>query len=513
MKGNLLHYLLLIVSLSLFLISCAGLPEPSENQASSDTEEISQDSSEPGDTPGGNTAEDSEPVSVPLETVESDSSTAVAESAESDSSAVVAEPDETAVDEVAENTVKPPDNRKLKKKVVKPVEPGKPIPEQVPEVVVPEAVVTEAVELEGTDSEASAGDLTQEEPASAIEVPESAESENISSENETAAEESSPALFPANPLLTEDREYRGEDSITREVPRDDVPKSTAEEISSVENPAVAAAAPSRILDNPGEFTITMEGQGWIFRSDRSTPGSWRFMERQLNGNSTNFRFMFSEPGSWNLVFQRQDLSSGGSEEAIRKVVVGSEDGVPRMDNGPPPQLSENAIPGDLPADADSRNTAAGEAQAEGRLDDALKYWEVDARRDDAAGKRARAAIVENAVATNSVNPLITWLPLYLKDNPDNDVLAGAVDVFEAQAGYDEQSLQILEVLAASDNGDRKPEWLYRLALSLEKPGEYRDLDRSASLYQEVITRWPLSSWRDKSEERLLWLQRHYFRVR
>ena len=502
MKGNILHLFLFFMSLSLFLISCAGSPEPSEIQAISDTEDSSPESSESGGSPGGNIAEDSEETSVPVESVETDSPTAVAE------------PVETAAEEVLENTVKPPNSRNLRKRVEKPVEPGKPVPEE--NIIVSE-LVAEAV------------------------VPEPVTPETSSTEKEIPVEEPTPAVVPVNPLLTEDKEYQAESSTPHEnvqksndtentaentgIPAERIPdtrfESGAVQAAVVEtavpeelnNPAAAAAAPSRILENPGEFTITMEGLGWIFRSDRSTPGSWRFMERTLNGNSTNFRFMFTEPGSWNLVFQRQDLSSGGSEEALRKVVVGSEDGIARMDNGPPPEPSENAISGILPGDADSRNTAAGVAQAEGRPEDAMKYWEVDAHRDDEAGKRARASLVENAVATESVNPLITWLPRYLKDNPDNSVLAGALDIFFSFSCYDEQCIEILEILAVSDNGDRKPEWLYRLASYLEKPGENRDLDRSASLYQEVINRWPLSSWRDKSEERLLWLQRHYFRVR
>ena len=121
--------------------------------------------------------------------------------------------------------------------------------------------------------------------------------------------------------------------------------------------------------------------------------------------------------------------------------------------------------------------------------------------------------MENAADTGSIGPLVTWLPKYLGDKPDAETLAAALDAFEGQAGYESESLQILEELAEIDFGIRRPEWLYRLASYLEKPGPERNLDRSAVLYQEVISSWPLTVWRDLSEERLLWLQRHYFRVR
>jgi len=282
---------------------------------------------------------------------------------------------------------------------------------------------------------------------------------------------------------------------------------------TLDNPEVSAAAPSRLLESPGEFSITMDGRGWIFRSDRSTPGSWRFLERKLNGESTIFRFRFTEKGNWNLFFERQDLTSGGSETEVRKVVVQDDSGVPQIDNGPFPDNYNNPITGTLPADAEQRNLAAVDAVERGHPEDALKYWEVDAAGNDEVGRKARAALVESAVQSNSLNPLLTWLPRYLEDNPESSVLAGALNIFEDQAGYEKEARRILEKLAGIDSDDRRPEWLYRLAFYLEKPGENRDLDRAAALYQEVIRSWPLSRWRDKSEERLLWLNRHYFRVR
>lgn len=280
----------------------------------------------------------------------------------------------------------------------------------------------------------------------------------------------------------------------------------------LDDPADSAASPSRILDNPGEFTITLEGLGWIFRSDLSTAGSWRFLERDLDGNSTHFRFMFTESGNWNLVFERQDLSSGGSESAVRNVIVNDDAGA-TIENGPLPEMSDNPISGDMPADAESRSDAAEAAASEGKIGEAMEFWEQNASGNDEISRRARASLIENAAATGALGPLVTWLPAYLNDNPEPETLASALDALEGQAGYDSQSLSILEKLAQIDNGSRRPEWLYRLASYLEKPGPDRDLDRAAGLYQEVISDWPLTDWRDLSEERLLWLQRHYFRVR
>ena len=289
------------------------------------------------------------------------------------------------------------------------------------------------------------------------------------------------------------------------------PEQPGQPSEASSDPAILAATPTRILEAPGELTIILENVGWIFRSDRSTPGTWRFLGREIIGDSTSFRFLFSEIGKWNLVFERQVLSSGKSEEVIRRVAMDEADSLPTIENGPIPVASSNPIPGTLPADADARYAAALAAAAAGKTDEAIKYYEQDSSRNDSVGARARGALIETAAKSGVVGPLLTWLPRYLEDSPDPEVLRAALEVFSSGAGYDAQSQAILEELAESENN--YPEWLYRLAVLLEKPGEERNLDRAARLYQEVITRWPLTKWRNRSEERLLWLQRHYFRVR
>ncbi len=502
MKFSFFRLAFCVVLPSLLFFSCAGTPPVQE----ADPGPAAESEYEPSKTESTEKSTDAEipPVAdVPASSGVPDVPADVPEvSPESEAAEVSAEI--SAEEEAPPASLKTASDRKLKKNFDKPPEPGKII----------------------NESEVEPADETAEDQ---VDKPEIKENTPLSA----------PIPVHNNPLLVEDRPYQAEEKVVTTVPaaaaalappaaptapvvESDIsnPLSAAatETVETavpelLEDPAVSAASPSRLLESPGEFTITMEGLGWIFRSDRSTPGSWRFLERELKGDSTIFRFLFTESGDWNLVFERQDLSSGGSEDAFRNVIVGEDDGLPHIDNGPLPESYDNPIPGMLPGDSESRNLAARDAADKGRFEDAMKFWEVDASRDDEDGRRARAALVESAVQSDSINPLITWLPRYMNENPESSVLADALDIFEAQAGYDEKSRMILEKLAVSDKDGRQAEWLYRLALYLEKPGDNRDLDRSAALYQEVITSWPLSEWRDRSEERLLWLQRHYFRVR
>jgi len=513
----------------LLFSACAGSPPPSETVEAAVQEDVPVE--EPAEPAGSETAgqsEDRETVSESTALQKTDQIPAEelpGKPAEAEQNTEVPRTDEVLPESIV--PVKPPGSSILRKNRAGRREPEKPEIRIVPEEPEPESETVKPAD--------------PEQPAEKAEVPvslyDAEDAEEIDAEDVPEAPAEEPV--PPNPLLTSDNPYveagaevsgstaddspEAEEPAIIQIPVSPLPdegghnsgeeeKYTADS-EPFDDPEISAAAPSRLLESPGEFSITMDGQGWIFRSDRSTPGSWRFLERKLDGEATVFRFRFTEKGNWNLVFERQDLSSGGSETEVRKVVVQDDTGTARIDNGPLPENFSNSVSGEIPSDAEQRNQAAVDAVERGNPEEALKYWEVDASGDDEAGRKARAALVENAVQSNSINPLLTWLPRYLEDSPESSVLAGALNIFEDQAGYEEESLMILEKLVGMASDENRPEWLYRLAFHLEKPGEYRDLDRAASLYQEVIRGWPLSRWRDQSEERLQWLNRHYFRVR
>jgi hypothetical protein len=455
--------------------------------------------------------------------------------------------------ESAEPPVVKPAAKNDKKKPETPESPESPEPpvtpqsEELPDDNRETAAVPEITEISPPDKEGGSikvppeteDDIAPEEP------PSETKTEVISdSVQKTLSPIPSPSP-PVNPLLIEDRPY-SEDVVVPSTPPQiaspsfpprEIPQPPAAEAPMIEEPSsaprivespsletenipmrpyedpeTAAAAPSRILDGPGEFSVVLDGPGWVFRSDLSTPGAWRFLARERDGESTRFRFIFDRTGRWEMVFERQDLSSGGSERATRSVVVG-EDGGPSVSLGPLPQGEETAIPGTLPESPDERHLAAETAVAQGQIGEALELWEQDASRDDADGKRARSAIMFHAAETGAVGPLINWLPQYLSDGPDPEVLSATLETFENQAGYLEQKIDILESLLGMKEEGNRAEWLYRLASYLEQPGVGRNLDRAAALYSEVIEDWPLTVWRDLSEERLNWLKRYYFRIR
>jgi hypothetical protein len=283
-----------------------------------------------------------------------------------------------------------------------------------------------------------------------------------------------------------------------------VPEEKAKESETV----VVAEEPTRYLPGPGEVTVVLDGTGWILRSDLIDDQSWKFLGRETGGGRTRFTFDFPEKGDWNLVFERQIVEAGSSERAFRRVVVEESTTAPERVS------SEERPTPRLPGDPEDRAFAAREAWDEGRYTEAVALWETDAGRDDRFGVDARRSLISAAATVGDAGTLSVWLPTYLNDEVSEDILASAWTALDSQAGYDAAALPVLKRLSEEfSESTRRPEWLYRTALALEQPGSSRDLDASRILYIEVVDGWPLSDWRYLSEERLRWLDRHYFRVR
>ena len=268
------------------------------------------------------------------------------------------------------------------------------------------------------------------------------------------------------------------------------------------------SGPDQFMENPGEFSASLEGQGWVFRSDLSTPGGWRFLNRERRENSSRFNFLFSEEGNWNLVFDRQDLADGGIERRVRKVHVGGGEAIDILEEQEsifPEVMAENNV--------EQNEVNSQPAALSGQYLEALKRWETEAEDPTEVGVRAREAIVREAAKNGTTALLAAWLPRYLEDGADPEVLALSLKTLDDTDGYEDGVISILEELLRFESHGQGDEWLYRLASYLEKPGERRDLSRAVKLYQKLVESWPFSKWRESAEERLIWLNRHYFRLR
>ncbi len=241
-------------------------------------------------------------------------------------------------------------------------------------------------------------------------------------------------------------------------------------------------------ENPGGFSADLQGKGWVFRSDLSTSGDWRFVNREQVGDATRFNFQFGDSGSWNLVFDRRSLTSEGVERVVKKVskgIVNDVSSEPLQDDTGDPILGN---------------------------DKKLRQLEAEAEQQTESGEMAREAMIREAIQSGAISLLLKWLPLYLTDKPDLGVLISILDALDNTGEYDEEEMAVLEKLLQFQTDERSAEWLYRLAAKLEKPGERRDISRAMELYQMVVDSWPYSEWRNLAGRRLIWLSRHFFRL-
>ncbi|OQX28882.1 MAG: hypothetical protein B0D92_06545 [Spirochaeta sp. LUC14_002_19_P3] len=233
------------------------------------------------------------------------------------------------------------------------------------------------------------------------------------------------------------------------------------------------------LGENGRYAIDMDGQGWVFRSDLSTPGDWQFINRERIGEDTRFNYRFEEPGSWTFYYDRQSLSDGSADRRSKTIELG-ENGFIQV------------------VDAVLRDGFTDAVNGQSGLEGMASEDKQPAMRD--------------AVAEKSSQAILALLPDYMKNNPSPELLEAAFAVLDGEEGAESGSISILETLLRLDSaaGDL---WLYRLASLLEKPGGSRDLPRALKLYQQLTEDWPFSKWRESAEERITWLKRHYFLIR
>ena len=338
---------------------------------------------------------------------------------------------------------------------------------------------------------------------------ESAPEESVVSENPLLQERRSPPSIPeVVPELSpsiEEETFEEE----RDFPAPAIPPYSPPAIEW-ESPAVVQDSPRETLTTslpPGDDSVTLRlpGRGWVFRSDRTTSGGWRFLGRSTDDGDTLFEFRLEGNGPWGLVFERQDLSSGSAIRVTRNITRREDggidvetpvDGLSSADStmmGSQENLEPTPVPSDSMMESESPSSLLSMASG-----------------TNAEAKVAREKLVQEAAATGDMETLDTWVPYYIQDGAKPEILNAAIAAYEKKGGQDEKILPLLAQQVSLNPG---PESLFALAQALMKVGPQRDLDQAAQLFRRILDEWPLSSWSDDSANQLDWLDRHYFRIR
>jgi hypothetical protein len=210
---------------------------------------------------------------------------------------------------------------------------------------------------------------------------------------------------------------------------------------------------------PDEVSLViLEGSDWFYLKEKDGE-SLDFVDRTVMDGKTIFSFEFPEKGRFTLVFQRQDLSSGDTEEGELKVIV--QDMLPEstsLDEEEAPDSGQDLVEedsGDNEEKVQEKTNIPSVAAAEERLDE-------------------------------------------IEEDPDRV----------------EETIDLLEFLmdAASDD-ESLAEYYYRMARILEMNTRFQDLRKSYEIYQYIVDTFFLTDYYDLSIERLRYLDRHFFKLR
>ena len=238
------------------------------------------------------------------------------------------------------------------------------------------------------------------------------------------------------------------------------------ETVTVSSPAKAAppaetpseqSAPAFIMEETlplGDIALlNLEGSDWYFLEEKEG-GEVDFVDRTTLEGKSLFSFQFPRVGTYRLIFQRQNHSTGDLDKAEILVRILEEEDL---------SLSESPDGAD-PAEEHS-SVITGEEPAGG-------------------------------------------------DEPDAADAAERLEEIEEDPEKVEETLELLEYLVdvASDD-ESLAGYYYRMARTLEMNTRFQDLRRAYDTYEYIADTFFLTDYYELAEERIRYLDRHFFKLR
>jgi hypothetical protein len=241
-------------------------------------------------------------------------------------------------------------------------------------------------------------------------------------------------------------------------------------------PVISTA--TRTVGAGDTFSVRLPGPGWLYLG---AADGVEYRDRRADSEGVTFTFrLLADSGDETLRFEAQDLRSGRTRQHAERILPDPGElavVTPREGTAPYPG-------GGVPAagQAGGGQGGAGATEETGRPDD-----EGSSGDGDSADGRASEGAAAGELSLTEVDRL----------------LAG---------GDRAAAVAILEEMRATGLGN-EDELLFRLAEILESEWEGRDLQRSRSIYQEIVVGFPLSLFRRPSQRRIEYLDRHFFLIR
>ena len=274
--------------------------------------------------------------------------------------------------------------------------------------------------------------------------------------------------------------------------------------------------------------LSLPGTGWIYVGSIPADADIDLIESQTGAGETLFRFRPRQTGDLLLSFQRQDMVTGGFEEATLALSVLQEVFSPPESVAMPDRRVPRGTPGadetparqgtppptrvlEITTDGDGDYQEARRLLAEGRREDALEsflqhydgtgtpelhqeiasladdtgydeiahhFWEFNLRLPSEAGSAARRGLAEEQVRSASIRDL--------------------EEFFRLARNYDDMP-----------SARRLFEW----ARLYDADGPSPDVSRALLLYRTLTDWYPGSPETPEAERRLRFLRRHFLEIR
>ena len=258
--------------------------------------------------------------------------------------------------------------------------------------------------------------------------------------------------------------------------------------SAEPNPSISRNVSAMVGER---IEIPFDGSGWTYLGEKDGKDGVTYETRRFEGSGAVFVMLASKAGDYVLRFQRQDVLRGltsteliGASVKNRPTVVAS----PQTAAG-----GETALPGATPVEAPSAQAALVAPSA------------VAGAVSPAAGSPAASpsdANAQSASAASAVPPPDPNSPEGMLLAAKNELGAGRV-----QSALDQLDRLLAKYPAGSD------EVFYTYALALEQNGPLKDIRRAYDLYKKVRDEYPESPFWDKANDRISYIERHYFEIR
>jgi hypothetical protein len=307
-------------------------------------------------------------------------------------------------------------------------------------------------------------------------------------------------------------------------PLDDAAGENNEPPQSVPAPAVSAPPPEvspttseRNISYGETVDVELPGPGWLYLG---STGEVEFVSREVDRERDITRFVFRVTGPAILEFESQDLVTGRRQRHEEELLLEEETGGLAASG----TTAGGEAPGGDRGDAGAASTGTGDGTSRGRDSASDGAEGADGTEEGADGADREPAETLSVVArmeSGETEPpdrafheelmrLITEDAQEVRDL-GWDALERYLDILDRH-GEEESAGELLEALWAAPRW-RSDEVLFRLARYYDADRPTRNVRRARDLYFQLVERYPFSNHVEAAENRKRYLDRHFFHIR